>query len=352
TQSPQRRRGTRRTRQQRAHVIEMTNSRFLASLGMTNNGSESQLSQPFSDAMEGLVPGSNNWVISGAHTATGKPLLSNDMHLSHRIPNVWYEAQLQIKPDAKQPSFDVVGFTIPGLPYVIVGHNQRIAWGFTNLGPDVQDVYIENVNERGEYQSAAGWKPLEVRRETIHVKDAPDAVVNVRVTRHGPIVTELIAGEQRRLALRWALYEQPSSAPFFDVDSAQNWQQFRRAFAQFSGPSQNVVYGDVDGHIGYQATGKIPIHASGETPLPTSGADDAHEWSGYFPFEQLPSVFDPPSGVIATAHGRVAPGARGSEPDARLGRSRDHRELSRNLSRTLTTAALAIAAGAAARAGT
>ena len=162
----------------------MTNSRFLAALGMTNDGSESQPSQPFSGAIEGLVPGSNNWVISGAHTATGKPLLSNDMHLGHHIPNVWYEAQLQIKANAQpQPSFDVVGFTIPGLPYVIVGHNQRIAWGFTNLGPDVQDVYIENVNEHGEYQTRAGWKPLEKRSETIHVKGAPDVQFDVRVTR-------------------------------------------------------------------------------------------------------------------------------------------------------------------------
>ena len=269
--------------------------------------SESQLAAS-SIRFDELAPGSNNWVISGAHTATGKPLLSNDMHLGHRIPNVWYEAQLEIRADGQQPpSFSVVGFTIPGLPYVIVGHNKRIAWGFTNLGPDVQDVYIENVNERGEYQTPQGWKPLEVRRETIHVKGAPDVQLDVRITRHGPIISGLIPGEQRALALRWTLYEQPSSAPFFDVDSAQNWQEFRRAFAEFTGPSQNVVYGDVDGHIGYQATGKIPIRAGGDAPVPVPGADDQHEWRGYVPFAELPSVYDPPSGVIATANGRITP---------------------------------------------
>jgi penicillin amidase len=250
--------------------------------------------------------GSNNWVVSGAHTASGKPLLSNDMHLAHRIPNVWYEAHLTIASPGAAPSFDVAGFTIPGLPYVIVGHNQRIAWGFTNIPPDVQDLYVETVNDKGEYLTPQGYKPFDSQREVIHVKGKPDVVLTTRATRHGPVVSDLVEGEQRTLALRWTLYEQPPSTPFFDVDSAQNWNDFRRAFSQFTGPGQNVVYADVDGHIGYQATGRVPLRHN-DVLVPISGSDVAHEWNAYIPFDAMPSVFDPPSGIIATANSRISP---------------------------------------------
>lgn len=250
--------------------------------------------------------GSNNWVISGAHTASGKPLLSNDMHLVHRIPNIWYEAHLTIQSSNAAPSFDVAGFTIPGLPYVIVGHNQRIAWGFTNILPDVQDVYVETVNDKGEYLTPQGWRPIDTQREVIHVKGRPDVVLTTRATRHGPIVSDLVDGEKRTLALRWTLYEQLPTTPFFDVDSAQNWSDFRRAFSQFPGPGQNVVYADVDGHIGYQATGRVPLRPSA-TLVPVNGADDLHEWTGYIPFDSMPGAFDPPGGIIATANSRISP---------------------------------------------
>ena len=249
--------------------------------------------------------GSNNWVVSGAHTASGKPLLSNDMHLGHRIPNVWYEAQLTIAPGA-MPTFDVAGFTLPGLPYVVVGHNQHIAWGFSNIMPDVQDVYVETVNDRGEYLTPQGWKPLDVQREVIRVKGQPDVVLTTRATRHGPIVSDLVAGEPRTLALRWTLYEQPPTIPFFDVGAAQNWNDFCRAFAQFTGPGQNVVYADVEGHIGYHATGRVPLRRN-DTLVPVSGADDLHEWSGYVAFDSMPSTLDPPAGIIATANSRITP---------------------------------------------
>jgi len=249
-----------------------------------------------------LMPGSNNWVVSGAHTISGKPLLSNDMHLGHRIPGVWYEAHLE------SGSFNVAGVTLPGLPYVIVGHNQRIAWGFTNLGPDVEDVFIENFNQRGEYETPEGWQLPEHRHEVIHIKGQPDMAFDVLVTRHGPIVNELVPGERRPLALQWSLYDPRSvTAPFFAINAAQTWDQFRRAFSRFGGPAQNVVYADVDGHIGYQATGFIPIRPLGDGSLPVSGSDNVHEWKGYVPFEKLPRVFDPPSGVLATANGRIAP---------------------------------------------
>ena len=250
---------------------------------------------------EGLpVNGSNDWVISGAHTVTGKPLLCDDMHLGHQMPNLWYEAHL------RSGALDVAGVTLPGMPYVIVGHNQRIAWGFTNVGPTVTDVYIENFNAQGAYQTPSGWQQPEHRSETIHVKGKPDVTLEVAITRHGPVITELIPGETRSLALRWTLYD-GLHIPFFDVNSAQNWQDFRQAFSQLDAPGQNVVYADVDGNIGYQATGKVPIRAAGDGSLPVSGADDGHEWKSYIPFDKLPNIYNPPSGVIATANGRITP---------------------------------------------
>jgi penicillin amidase len=258
------------------------------------------IAPPVSPVEDLPVNGSNDWVVSGAHTVTGKPLLSNDMHLNHQMPNLWYEVHLH------SGTFDVAGVTLPGMLYVIVGHNQRIAWGFTNIGPTVTDVYIENFNEQGAYQTPSGWVQPEHRTEVIHVKGKADVSVDVKITRHGPVITELVAGETRPLALRWTLYD-GLHIPLFDVDSAQNWEEFRRAFSQLDAPGQNVVYADVDGNIGYQATGKVPIRAAGDGSLPVSGADNAHEWTSYIPFEKLPSVYNPPSGIIATANGRITP---------------------------------------------
>jgi penicillin G amidase len=251
---------------------------------------------------DSCVPGSNNWVLSGEHTASGKPLLSNDMHLSHQIPNTWYEAHLH------GGDYKVAGLTLPGLPFIMVGHNQRIAWGFTNLGPDVQDLFIENFNRDQQVETPKGFVSPERHFETIHVKSRKDLQFDVIVTRHGPIITPILPGETRQIALQWTLYD-PSlmTDPFFDVNTAGNWQEFRAAFEKFGGPSQNIVYADIDGHIGYQATGKIPIRASGDGLLPVSGADDAHNWRGYVPFEKLPSVLDPPSGILATANARITP---------------------------------------------
>ena len=250
---------------------------------------------------EGLpVNGSNDWVVSGAHTVTGKPLLSNDMHLGHSMPNLWYEAHL------RSGTFDVAGVTLPGMLCVIVGHNQRIAWGFTNVGPTVTDVFIENFNQQGAYQTPSGWVRPEHRAEVIHVKGKPDVNVDVRITRHGPVITELVPGETRPLALRWTLYD-GLHIPLFEVNGAQNWEEFQRAFSHLDAPGQNVVYADVDGNIGYHTTGKVPIRAAGDGSLPVSGADNAHEWISYIPFEKLPSIYNPPSGIIATANGRITP---------------------------------------------
>jgi len=251
---------------------------------------------------ESCLPGSNNWVVSGAHSSTGKPLLSNDMHLPHNLPGVWYEVQLH------SGDFDVAGFSLPGVPFVVVGHNRRIAWGFTNLNPDVQDIFIETFNSAGEYQTPSGWEKPLVDHEVIHVKNHADAVLDVTVTRHGPIISDLFPGETRKLALQWQIYDpRPVVTPLFDLDSAQNWEQFRKAFSLWATPSQNVVYADVDGHIGYQAMGLVPIRASGDGTIPAPGADGKHDWTGYVPFDKLPSLYDPPSGIIATANGRITP---------------------------------------------
>src|SRR5579863_5474389 len=203
------------------------------------------------------VDGSNDWVVSGAHTTTGKPLLSNDMHLGHQMPNLWYEAHLHAG------TFNVAGVTLPGMPYVIVGHNQRIAWGFTNVGPTVTDLYIENFNPQGAYQTPQGWAQPEHRAEVIHVKGKPDVTIDVKITRHGPVITDLVPAETRPLALRWTLYD-GLRIPFFDVNAAQNWDEFQHAFSLLDAPGQNVVYADVEGNIGYHTTGKIPIRAAGD----------------------------------------------------------------------------------------
>ena len=259
-------------------------------------------SAPEFDDCADCVPGSNNWVVSGAHTVTGKAMLSNDMHLPHRVPGVWYELQLHAG------DFNVEGFSLPGVPMIAVGHNQRIAWGFTNLNPDVQDLFIENFNENGEYQTPTGWTKPEAVHETIHVKGQPDVAFDVEITRHGPIISEFFPGETRKIALQWMIYDARNiSIPLFNLDSAQNWEQFRKALSTFSTPSQNVVYADVDGNIGYQAMGYAPIRASGDGTVPMSGAEGKHDWTGYLPFDHLPTVYNPPSGIIATANSKITP---------------------------------------------
>src|SRR5580658_316401 len=257
---------------------------------------------PSWEEADSFRPGSNNWVVSGQHTVSGKPLLSNDMHLDHQMPNLWYEAHLK----TNTGNFDVAGVTLPGIPFVIVGHNQRIGWGFTNVGPTVEDDFIEEFNAQGQYKTPAGWVDAQHRQETIHVKGKPDVTLDVVTTRHGPVITELIPGETRKIALRWTLQD-GMGLMFFDADSAQNWDEFRKAFSAFGAPGQNVMYADVDGHIGYQATGRVPIRAAGDGSLPVSGSDDAHEWKGWIPFEEMPHIYDPPEGILATANGRIAP---------------------------------------------
>ena len=227
-----------------------------------------------------VAPGSNAWAVSGAHAATGKPLLANDPHLDYSIPCIWYTVHL------KAPGLNVIGVSLPGAPGVVVGHNHRIAWGVTNLHFDVQDLYLS--------PTAAEGPP-----EIIKVRGGADVMFPVSSTRYGPVVASV--GDQKA-SLRWAALD-PSiwQFPIVELNQARNWGEFLAALSRFTGPAQNFVYADVDGNIGYQAAGKLPLRRGHNGSLPVSG-DGRFEWQGYLRFEQLPRSFNPPSGRIVTAN--------------------------------------------------
>ena len=240
-------------------------------------------------------PGSNAWVVAGSLTASGKPLLSNDPHLEYSLPGIWYMTEIQC------PGMDVAGVTVPGLPGIIIGHNQRIAWGVTNLQFDVQDLYIEKFDDRtGRYLFRGQVEQARREIELIRVKGQRAAEVALWVTRHGPI----FAGDgAERLALRWTAAEEGLlQYPLLDVDRAQNWQQFTSALSRYPGPGQNFVYADLDGNIGYHAAGRLPVRHGYTGDVPVDGSSGNFEWDGFIPFDQLPSVYNPPSGIIATAN--------------------------------------------------
>jgi penicillin G amidase len=242
----------------------------------------------------GPQPGSNAWAIAGKYTASGKPLVSSDMHLEYSIPGIWYLAHLQA------PGLNVAGVSLPGVPGIIVGHNERIAWGVTNLHFDVQDLYIEQFDDRtGRYKFRGQLLQARPERELILVRGLrPIEMINW-VTVHGPVRAE---GKQR-LALRWVAAESAVfQFPFLELNHAHNWQEFTKAISRFPGPAQNFVYGDVDGNIGYHAAGKLPIRKGYTGDLPVDGASGNFEWQGFIPFEQLPASFNPPGGLIVTAN--------------------------------------------------
>jgi penicillin amidase len=247
----------------------------------------------------GCASGSNNWVITGRHTASGKPLLSNDMHLGLTEPNIWFMA------DLKAPGYHAAGVTLPGMPFVIAGHNEHVAWGFTALYADVQDLYIEKLDGKGNYQAPDGsWKPLAVDREVIHVRGGKDVTLDVQSTAHGPMLNSIFAKETRPIALKWTLYDPMlNSLPLYQIDVAANWAEFSAALATWSWPTQNVVYSDDQGHIAYQAVGRVPLRPAGLQGVPIQ--DAAHKWQGYIPFEKMPGAVNPPSGFLATANSRV-----------------------------------------------
>ena len=240
-------------------------------------------------------PGSNAWVLAGRHTASGKPLLSNDPHLEFSLPGIWLMMHL------RAPGLEAAGVALPGAPGIVIGHNRRIAWGITNLHFDVQDLYREIIDERsGEYVFHGKLEHARAEREIIRVKGRPAVEVTNWVTRHGPI---FVAAGKERFSLRWTAAEHGLlQYPFLDIDRAENWQQFTAALARFPGPGSNFVYADVDGNIGYHAAGMLPIRRGYRGDLPADGTSGNFEWQGFIPFDELPSVYNPPSGMIVTAN--------------------------------------------------
>jgi penicillin G amidase len=300
------------------------------------NDAEAFLAQ-FDDESSEII-GSNNFVVSGAHTASGKPLLANDTHLGLGVPCIWYLVHLTA------PGWNVEGFALPGAPMVIIGHSDRIAWGFTNSNADVQDLYAETFDPANAlaYHVNGAWRTAEVRRETIHVRGKADVAMDVVVTRHGPIVYRETASEGgRAYALRWTALEPGGldfGFPF--LGRAKNWNEFIETTKHIAGPGQNTIYADVDGNIGFTIPARIPIRVNGNGALPVPGDNDDHEWKGYIPFDELPRALNPPEGIIATANARtVGPGYKYYLSDRQAGPYRTERIYELLLGRTGLTPA-------------
>jgi len=255
--------------------------------------------------------GSNNWVMSGQHTSSGKPLLSNDPHLGLQAPALWYYARLTT------PDLDVVGATLPGVPGIILGHNQNIAWCFTNTGPDVQDLYIEKLAEApGRYFTPGGVQAFETRQEVIRIKGEDSVDLYVRESRHGPILSDVLPSaaealsEGHVLSMAWAalLEDDRTPAAVFGLMAAQNWGQFKNALRDFHSPQQNIVYADIEGNIGHYSPGRIPLrHADNDLMglMPAPGWEAKYDWQGFVSFEDLPQVFNPESGIIYSANQKI-----------------------------------------------
>ncbi len=265
--------------------------------------------------------GSNNWTVSGQRTTTGAPILANDPHLGIQMPSIWYEVGLHCQPKDGECRFNVVGFSFAGAPGVVIGHNDRIAWGMTNVGPDVQDLYIEKLNPQNpnQYEVNGEWVDMQLVQETIQVAGGDPVPITVRYTRHGPLLsdvdedlaalqeaTALDLPPQYAVSLRWTALEPTRTMDaLLWLNAATDWDSFRDALRDFAAPSQNFVYADVDGNIGYQTPGLIPIRANGDGLLPVPGWTDDYEWTRYIPFDELPRSFNPPRGYIVTANNAV-----------------------------------------------
>ncbi len=257
--------------------------------------------------------GSNSWVVDGEHSTTGKPILANDPHLAPSMPGIWYQVGLHCRELTDTCPYDVSGFSFAGMPGVVVGHNRRIAWGLSTMYADVTDLYLERV-DGDTYEYKGKRLPLETRRETIKVADGRARTITVRSTRHGPILSGVSddvddVGDGSAVALQWtASTPRPTITAVFALDKAHDWKQFRSAAERFTVPSQNLVYADVDGNIGYQAPGAIPIRSRGDGRWPVPGWDGKHEWKGYVPFDELPNELNPGSGFVVTANNQVVGG--------------------------------------------
>jgi penicillin amidase len=270
---------------------------------------------------EGTGIGSNSWVVSGENSPTGMPLLANDPHLGAQMPSIWYQVGLHCRTVSDACPFDVAGFSFAGVPGVIIGHNADIAWGFTNVSPDVQDLYIEKINPANpdQYEVDGAWIDMDVRTEVIEVAGGDPVTIEVKSTRHGPIISDsfepledfdesgVFRPEPYAVALRWTgLDPSPSLVqPILGINAASNFDEFRNAAELFDVPSQNLLYADIEGNIGYQMPGKVPIRTTGNGTLPSPGWTNDYEWTGFVPFDELPTVYNPDTGWIVTANNAV-----------------------------------------------
>ncbi|MFA0812845.1 penicillin acylase family protein [Microbulbifer epialgicus] len=260
----------------------------------------------------GIGLGSNGWVVSGKHTRSKKPILANDPHLTTEIPSVWYLAEIN------GHEINVMGATIPGLPFVVLGHNKNIAWGGTNLYADVQDIFIEKQNpyEEHKYLVEGEWQSMTINEEWIKIKSNFPSFLNEKIppikwlarsTRHGPLISDVIGNVNQPLALSWTALESgdQSFEGFLKINYASDWHSFKNALTNYSAPALNFIYADREGNIGYIAGGKIPVRNSGDGSLPVPGWDSNYDWHDYISIESLPQEFNPPSGIIITANNKV-----------------------------------------------
>jgi penicillin amidase len=247
---------------------------------------------------------SNNWVVSGKRTVDGRPMLANDPHLQPNAPGIWHLVHLFA------PGLRVAGVTFPGVPGVVLGHNEHIAWGATNVGPDVQDLYREEFNDKGQYKTATGWENTVKRIETLKIRKNPlvpetEAVEYiVEETRNGVLIE---AADGSRYALKWTARspENQEFEAFFGFNRAKDWESFRKAASAYGGATQNFVYADVKGNIGWQTAGKVPIRKTGTGERIYAGASDDGQWLGYIPFDEMPRLYNPDGGIIMTANQRI-----------------------------------------------
>ena len=247
--------------------------------------------------------GSNNWVVGGARTNSGRPHLANDPHLPPVFPTIWYACHLS------GGDYHVAGFTLPGVPGIIIGHNDHCAWGITNAFPDIQDVYIERFDpaDPTRYEVNGEWQAAEVAQETIRVRGLRAVTVTVRTTRHGPVFSDLLPGVHADLSYDWTLFRPGSHLQaVLATNRAANWPSFREALRHWSFPSQNVVYADTGGTIAYMMPGLVPRRRNGDGLSPVPGWNDDFAWDGFIPFEELPRYVNPPEGFIATANNCMA----------------------------------------------
>ena len=301
-----------------------------SSLTMGVTADLAPLFESLADSLQAVHPGgaselglgSNNWVIAGSRTLSGKPLLADDMHLSEQIPAIWYQVDLQCVLVSADCPFRVAGYSFAGVPGVVVGHNERIAWGFTNVGPDVQDLYIEKINPKNpnQYEYQGEWVDMQIYEETILVAGKDPVQLEVRSTLHGPLISDVYAPLEGftenaglelppsyALSLRWTALEPNRMVnAILQINLAEDWSQFRQAARDFAVPSQNMVFADVEGNIAYQTPGWLPIRASGhDGTLPVPGWSGDYDWQGYIPFEELPNAFNPERGYIVSANNAV-----------------------------------------------